>query len=102
MTEAITRSETNETQAVIEADEHQTLSADYQIAVSKFLSERSQHVNIGEEAPGPSKNSESVLCRFSNDSVISTSAFRVDAKIASSALPKCNMRENVMLKPNAT
>ena len=102
MTEVRIRAEINETQAVIDAEEHQTLSADNQITVSNFLTERSQHVNIGDEVPGPSKISESVLCRPSIDNVISTSAFRVNTKIASSALPKCNPRENVMLKPNVT
>ena len=102
LTETRIRAEINETQAVIDAHEHQTLSADNQITVSNFLTERSQHVNIGDEVPGPSKTSESVLCRPSIDNVISTLAFRVDTKIASSALPKCNPRENVMLKPNVT
>ena len=101
VTEARIRAEINETQDVIDADEHQTLSADNQITAT-ILTERLQHVNIGDEAPGPSKISDSVLCRRSNDNVISTSAFRVDTKIASSALPKRNPRENVMLKPNFT
>ena len=102
LTEARIRAEINETQAVIDADEHQTLSADNQITVSNFLTERSQHVNIGDEVPGPSKISESVLYRPSINNVISTSAFRVNTKIASSALPKRNPRENVMLKSNVT
>ena len=100
LTEARIRAQINETRAVIDADEHQTLSADNQITVSNFLTERSQHVNIGDEFPVRQKFF--VLCRPSIDNVISTSAFRVDSKIASNALPKCNPRENVILKPNVT
>ena len=102
LTEARIRAQINKTQAVIDADEHQTLSADNQITVSNFLTERSQHVNIGDEVSGSPKISEIVLCRPSIDNVISTSAFHVDSKIASNALPKCNPRENVILKPNVT
>ena len=61
LTEARICAEINETQAVIDADEHQTLSADNQITMSNFLTERSQHVNIGDEVSGPSKISESVF-----------------------------------------
>ena len=45
----------NVTQAVIDADEHQTFSADNQITVSYALTEQSQHVNISHKVPSPSK-----------------------------------------------
>ena len=98
MTEARIPAEIRETQTVIDADEHQTFSADNQITVSNFLTRAIVARKYRRRGSRSVKN----LCRPSNDNMISTTALRIDTKITSDVFPKCNPRENKTHKSHVT